>query len=198
MSIVVGIVEENQVYIGTDSQVTKGGQKSISREEENYKIWHYNKEKSIILAICGSVRERNVIKANEELFEDVDILKNNINVKNIATKTIKAIFSSLIDNSIIKEEKPYSMTSEYLLGVNNKLYSIDCDGAVLKIDDYVALGSGRYEAMGVLANNKSKNPKQRIIEAIDSAVGNDIYCGYPIVIANTTDKEFIKINKSGT
>ena len=39
MSVVVAIKEGKKIYIGADSQVTKGGTRATLKNPNNYKIW---------------------------------------------------------------------------------------------------------------------------------------------------------------
>lgn len=168
--------------------------KIVSADKENYKVWHLDDKSEIIIGSVGSVREINLTKYQSDLFEELDLLKGNINANKIATKTVKKIFENLVEHGVIKDEKPYKMTNSYLIAYKDKLFLMGNDGSVIKINDCVAIGSGGYEAKGSLKES-DKDPERSLELAIRAAIENDIHCDFPIIITNTKSNEFKVINK---
>jgi ATP-dependent protease HslVU (ClpYQ) peptidase subunit len=194
----VGVVHEGRVYMACDSQISVGGNKNISREEENNKVWHHSGKENLVIGSCGNVREVNLAKNSAKLFSELDMVKNEINASTLTNSFVKNLFEVLIENKAIKDEPPYRMGNEYLVGFQGSLYQIGVDGSVIRISNYTAIGSGRYEALGVLAKKESKNIEEILIDAIAAAIDNDLYCDYPILMTNTAIKTMKIIEKAGS
>lgn len=180
--------------MGCDSQFTMNSNKIVSVDKENYKVWHPDDKPELIIGSVGSVREINLTKYQSDLFDEVDLLKDNINANKIATKTVKKIFKNLVDHGVLKDEKPYNMTNSYLIAYKDKIFLLGNDGSVIKINDSVAIGSGGYEAKGSLKEG-GKDPDKSIELAIRAAIENDIHCDFPIIITNTNSNKFKVIIK---
>ena len=57
MSVVVAIKENGRVFIGADSQVTRGGTRSTLKNRNNYKIWKDRDVDNCLMAHVGNVRD---------------------------------------------------------------------------------------------------------------------------------------------
>jgi 20S proteasome alpha/beta subunit len=175
--------------MASDSQITYNGSKIINVEKENLKIWHPDEKENVVIGASGSVREINVIKSLGNILDEVDYLGDEINLSSLTNKTVKAMFKELKEHGVIKDENPVKMNNRYLIAYNSKLYLITTDGAVVRMSDYAVIGSGSYEAIGVLSNNRTNNPKEDLLQAIRVSIKNDIHCDFPIVLTNTKSKE---------
>ena len=189
MSVIVGIIHEGVVYLGSDSQVTKGGTKKSYNHPNNRKIWHPDDRQNLLIGSSGSLKGINVVKSINGLIDQRTLSENRLDfnyvVKNVARKIMDNMEEvKLIDS---KDFNP-KMLNEFLFGNNDELYMIGSDGSILQIDDFAAIGSGAIEAVGSLLSTEKEEPKTRIIKAIEAAIQNDIYVGYPIVIMSTKDQ----------
>lgn len=77
--------------------------------------------------------------------------------------------------------------SQFLLAVGEHTFTIDIDGAIEELNDYLVMGSGAEVAIGVLENNKNKSAKQRIKEAIQACADKTLYVNNDIKILSTYD-----------
>ena len=57
MSVVVAIKENGRVYMGSDSQVTKGGTRITLKNPNNYKIWRVDGSDNAVMGHVGNVRD---------------------------------------------------------------------------------------------------------------------------------------------
>lgn len=192
MSVVVAIVHNNQVFMGSDSQITRGSSRFTLSNPNNYKIWHIDNKNELIMGAVGKVRENNIIKTSTELIEEIDILKQKIDYVFVIRELVPRMMNELEKSKVLTKDTDSIpvFNSSYLIAYKNKLFMISPEGAVLEISDYVAIGSGASEALGNLLATEHLDPEKRIELAIKSSATNDIYVDYPIIITNTENGEF--------
>ena len=197
MSVVVAIKSGDKVYIGADSQVTKGGTRSTLHNPNNYKVWKVDGNEHALMAHVGAVRDANVVRLMSGLISDYDEYCGNINYRFVVKHVVPEIVNTLREaNFMDGGGKIDFMNSSFLFAYKDKLYSISADCCVLEIDDYVAIGSGAPEAIGSLLCSEGEDPKQRIIKAIKASAASDIYVDYPIIITDTDKREFDVITEN--
>jgi ATP-dependent protease HslVU (ClpYQ) peptidase subunit len=196
MSVIVGIIHEGVVYIGADSQITSGGTKKNYRHPNNHKIWHPDGREHLLLGSSGLLKGINTIKSINGLIDQRTLNEKTLNYHYVVKHISKKIMDSMEEVKLIdsKDFKP-TMLNDVLFASNDELFLIGIDGSVIQIDDFAAIGSGSIEAIGSLLSSESEAPKTRIIKAIESAISNDIYVGYPIIIMNTKDMNIDIINE---
>ena len=197
MSVVVAIKKEDKIYIGSDSQVTRGGTRRTLNNPNNYKIWKVRGVDNCLMAHVGNVRDANVIRLIDGLVTDYDAYKNNVDYEYVVKSIVPDIVNALKARGFVKDE-PYldHMDSCFLFAFQNQLYMINTDGCVIEIDDYVAIGSGSDQAIGSLLSTEDEPSKTRIIKAIKASAASDIYVDYPIILSDTKDTEFEVINET--
>ena len=191
MSVIVAIKKDGVVYIGCDSQVTSGGTRTTLRNENNYKIWKVNNAEKCLMGSVGNLRDACVVRTMDDLVSEYNIFKNHISYQFIVNKLVPDIIERLRSVDYIKREGVFEgMDSSYLFAFEDQLYQIHNDGSVIEVDDYVAIGSGRNEAIGSLLSTENDEPRNRIIKAIKSSAASDIYVDYPIVLVDTNKLAF--------
>ena len=191
MSVVVAIKENGNVYIGADSQSTKGSTRITLRNPNNYKIWKVINSNNTLMASVGSARDANVIRVVPGIVDDYDEFYNRVDYKFVVKYVAPNIVKELKKAGFLKNDDYLEfMDSAYLFAYRDKLFLIDRDLCVLEIDDYVAIGSGSSEAIGSLLSTEGEDPRTRIIKAIKASAANDIYVDYPIIITDTNTTEF--------
>lgn len=196
MSVIVGIIHEGVVYMGSDSQITSGGTKKNYHHPNNHKIWHPDAREHLLIGSSGLLKGINIIKSINGLIDQKTLNEGTLNYHYVIKQVSKKIMESMEEIKLIdsKDFKP-TMMNDFLFGNKDELYLIGFDGSVLQVDDFAAIGSGSIEAIGSLLSSEGEPPKTRIIKAIESAITNDIYVGYPIVIMNTKDMTIDIINE---
>ena len=196
MSVVVAIKKDEKIYVGADSQVTRGGTRRTLNNPNNYKIWKVKGVDNCLMAHVGNVRDSNVVRLIDGLITDYDVYRGNIDYEYVVKSIVPDIVNALKRSGFLKDEAYLEhMDSCFLFAYQNQLYMINTDGCVIEIDDYVAIGSGSDQAIGSLLSTESEKPDLRIIKAIKASAASDIYVDYPIVLSDTKTTEFKIINE---
>lgn len=197
MSVVVAIKKGNKVFVGADSQVTRGGTRATLKNPNNYKIWKVRGVDNCLMAHVGNVRDANIIRLIDGLVTEYNVYRNHVDYEFVVKKIVPDIFSELKEAGYLKDEKFIDhMESRFLFTFRDQLYVINTDGCVLEIDDYVAMGSGEDQAIGSLLSTEGEDPRMRIIKAIKATAASDIYVDYPIILTDTETTEFEVINET--
>ena len=192
MSVVVAIKKDGVVYLGSDSQVTRGGTRTSLTNPNNFKIWKVKGVDNCLIGHVGLLREACVIRVMENLLREIDVIHDEVNFQYVVTRVVPKIIDELKEFNYIETEGKFkNMESKYLFAFKDKLFIIGFDGSVIEVDDYIAMGSGESESIGsLLTTNSDEDPETRIIKAIKASAAHDIYVDYPIVLSNTKDLEF--------
>jgi len=197
MSVVVAIKEKDNVYIGADSQVIKGGTRTMLKNPNNYKVWTVNNANHCLMAHVGNLRDGNVVRTMDGLVSDYNVYKNHIGFDFVVRKVLPDIIKELKDFGYIKDGPVFEeMDSSFLFAYEDQLFLIGSDGSVLEIDDYCAIGSGSDQAIGSLLSTEGEDPIARIIKAIKASAASDIYVDYPIIITDTKKCKFSVIDEN--
>ena len=197
MSVVVAIKENGKVFIGADSQVTRGGTRSTLKNPNNYKIWRVNGVDNCLMAHVGNVRDANVIRVMDDLVTDYNVFRGHIGFEFIVRSVVPDIINELKKYGYVKDSDHFDgLDSKFLFAYQDMLFLINSDGCVLEIDDCVAIGSGECEAIGSLLSTDEENPETRIVKAIKASAASDIYVDYPIILTNTKETEFKVITET--
>ena len=191
MSVVVAIKNEGKVYIGADSQVTKGGTRTTLKNPNNYKIWKVEGADQCLMAHVGNVRDANVVRLMTGIVDDYDVYRNRVDYRFVVKYLVPQIIKTLNEAHYLRSGDGYLdyMDSSFLFAYKDKLFMINTDGCVIEVDDYVAIGSGSQEAIGSLLSTEGQNTKNRIVKAIKASAANDIYVDYPIILTDTGEGE---------
>ena len=191
MSVVVAIKEGKKVYIGVDSQVTKGGTRTTLKNPHNYKVWRVEGAPHCLMAHVGSFRDSNVVRCMDHLVTDYNIFRNHIGYEFVVKKGVPDIVEELQKYGMLKEDKYVEcLDSSFIFAFEDQLFMIGRDKSVIEIDDYVAMGSGEDQAIGSLLSTEGESPKERIVKAIKASAAADIYVDYPIILTDTENGEF--------
>ena len=193
MSVVVAIKKDGVVYMGADSQVTKGGTRATLSNPNNYKVWEVGDTEHCIMGSVGALRVANVVKVMNDLIPEIVDIKHAVDFRFVVRRLVPHIMEELDEQRLLlndKDDTPH-MGASFLFAYYDRLFSIASDGAVIEIDDFCAIGSGASEALGsLLSSVDEKDPVERIKTAIKASAAHDIYVDYPIVITDTEDTEF--------
>ena len=197
MSVVVAIKEKGKVFIGADSQVTRGGTRSTLKNQNNYKIWKVKDVDNCLMAHVGNVRDANVIRVMDDLVTEYNVFKNHIDYEFVVKSVVPDIINELKKYGYIEDKEYFKgLESRFLFAYKDMLFSINSDGCVLEIDDCAAIGSGECEAIGSLLSTDGDEPEARIVKAIKASAASDIYVDYPIILTNTETTEFDVITEN--
>jgi ATP-dependent protease HslVU (ClpYQ) peptidase subunit len=196
MSVIIGIRDGRKIVMASDSQITSGGVRKLGQGLNNFKIWHSDGKKEILIGAVGSLREKNIIQTNDDLILGDEYYENKIDYKFVVNKLIKRMFDGLRDAHCIDDkEKPYRMNTSYLFAFKDKLYEIDANGAVIEVETYTAIGSGANEALASLHTTEDEPIKERIRKAMKASCINDIFVSEPIIVGDTSTIELHKLEE---
>lgn len=191
MSVVVAIKENGKIYIGADSQCTRGGTRRTLSNANNYKIWRVPDTEHCLMAHVGLVREANVARVARDLVPEIYRLKGLVDFSFVVKHLIPRLFDEFEENRILRNEDGLPVfDSSFLFAYEDKLFYISKNATVLEIDDFCAIGSGECEAIGSLLSTEGEPCEERIKKAIKASAASDIYVDYPIIIANTEENLF--------
>ena len=197
MSVVVAIKSGDKVYVGADSQVTRGGTRATLKNPNNYKIWKVRGADNCLMAHVGVVRDANIIRLADGMISEYSVFKGYIDYEYVVKRVVPEIISELKGAGYLKDEQYLDhMDSRYLFIFKDKVYTISTDGCVLEVDDYVAIGSGEDQAIGSLLSTEGEDPVTRIIKAIKASAASDIYVDYPIILTDSESTEFEVITEA--
>ena len=191
MSVIVGIKQDGKIYLGADSQITKGGTRLSLTNPNNYKIWKVIGEENCLMGCVGSLREACVVRIISDFIKKTDDGDNTIDFECVVARIVPKIKAELEYYDYLDKDKVFDgFDSSYLFAHKDKLFFINSDGAVIEIDDCIAIGSGANESIGSLVTSIGEDPVERIIKAIKASAVHDIYVDYPIIITDTATTEF--------
>lgn len=192
MSVAVGVKKDGVVYLGVDSQATKGGTRITLTNPNNYKIWKVKGVDNCLIAHVGRVRDACVIRVIDDLIKEIDVIINRIDYDYVVTRIVPRLVTELRDYDYLSSEGGFKeFDSKFLFAYKDKLFLIEYDGAVIEVDDVITIGTGSNEAMGsLITTNKEKDCETRIVKAIKASSINDIHVDYPIIIGNTNSNKF--------
>ena len=186
MSVVAAIKQNGKIYLGADSQVTRGGTRLSLSNPNNYKIWKVRGIPNCLMASVGAMREACVIRIMTNLIREIDALKEEVDFEYVVGRVVPLIKSELEDYGYLDKDKRFDgFDASYLLAIDNSLFYINSDASVIEIDDCIAIGSGANESIGSLLTSNGEEPVERIIKAIKASAAHDIYVDFPIIISDT-------------
>lgn|SRR5574344_971162 len=181
MSVIVAIKYKNGIAIGADKQVTVGCSKA---ETTKIKKTNYS---NIIYGAVGSLRDLNVLQANDELVGYKDILdKLKIDYEYIIKKIVPKIFDLLKSAGRLRTSDGIEESeSDYIVCSHDGIFTISSDGSAIECLNYGVIGCGLSEVTGYLEgvglNNISKDEATKyIIDSIKISCGKNVYIGQGI------------------
>lgn len=151
----------------------------------------------------------NIISTSDiELISENDILKGDINFKNIVRQTVPQLFAELdAFDRLYKDKGMKEMNSAFIIAHGETCFLIDMDGSVIELVDMLATGSGGdiSESAYAVLRDTNLTPKEKAIRAVAVSCEKDLFVGYPIVITSTKmdsfevfdGENFFSVNEEG-
>ena len=103
MSVVVAIKKDEKIYVGADSQVTRGGTRRTLNNPNNYKIWKVKGVDNCLMAHVGNVRDSNVVRLIDGLITDYDVYRGNIDYEYVVKSIVPDIVNALKRSGFLKD-----------------------------------------------------------------------------------------------
>lgn len=196
MSVVLAIKDKNRILVATDSQVSRGGVKSVLISPNLMKIWKPSGHTGLIMGLTGTLRDQNILSTRDTWYDTLlDKAGEPIDFKFVVREIVPEILNELTAHSrTTQSDSGITMGSQVLFAKDNVCYSIDFDGCVneLIVDGQaMALGSGSdiaLAAYNVLQDIQEIDIKEKLIRAVSQACQDDLYVNYPIVIMDTSSE----------
>ena len=177
MTILVTYKVNDTIYLGSDTQITNGGQTGYcSGKWIKLKL---NETDSCHIGVTGFLKFIDFFKYgftvpafhNDENFEEYLHTKLAPKITEILTqRQIAPVKDSRLDTESI-----------ILIVYENNVYVLEYDAAPVKIeDDFYATGSGMYYAYGayhVLWDKDDVDGRQKVVTCLGAACRYDVYCG---------------------
>ena len=177
MTCIVGIIDNEKIWMGCDTQVSSGSRKSRT----DTKIIRHN---DLLLGFSGNARELQLMRFGLEIPEQGEAEEDYEYIAATLTPAIqnrlKDAGAAEIDNNVV------SARMSILIGYRKRLYTVSWNFAPLRIEsqDYHAIGSGMYYALGSLFSTKDRglNTESRIRLALETAEEFDRGVSGPFVV----------------
>ena len=196
MSVVVGIKKDGVIYLGADSQTTRGGTRTSLSNPNNFKIWKVKGVEHCLIGHVGALRDACAVRIMDNLIREIDLIHDCIDFDYVVGRIMPMIIEQIKNFGYIDDHIFQCMASTYLFAYKDKLFVISGDGSVIEIDDCVAIGSGESEAIGSLVTTCDEtNAQVRILKAIKASATHDLYVDYPIVLTDTASTGFTVISE---
>lgn len=193
MSVVVAIKKDGVIYMGADSQVSRGGTRATLSNPNNYKVWAVDNVDNCLMGSVGTLRATNIIRVADDLIPEMVDIKEAVVFRFVVKHLVPRMMGELDEyHALTKDNEDLpNMSASFLLAYHDRLFSIDSYGCVIEVDDFCAIGSGASEALGsLLSTVDEEDPVERIKAAIKASAAHDIYVDYPIVVSNTANTKF--------
>lgn len=195
MSVLIAYKRGDTIYMGTDTRVIVNDHKKNELCECNYKIQKL--ENGMLVGITAERLTRQTIFAYSEIFS-LD-KKGELTKKHIIKEIIPSLLSVLKKEDLLVEkegELPY-MKAVILLAYKDTLYEICSNFAVIKYEDFQAVGTVAEYAQATLFNTKGTDDiNERIVKALGIVSNNSQFVGSPYLLIDTKEQAYKLIRRN--
>lgn len=161
MTCIVGIVDQENVYIGGDSAGVGGLDITVRKDPKVFKNGEF------VIGCCGSFRMMNILRFSfnaPSLTEGEDIYKY------MCTSFINEIRRVFKDGGFSTNDKGEEKGGLFLIGFRGHLFRIDYDFQVGEsVENYESIGCGDSYALGSLETRQNGTAESRIEIALTVA-----------------------------
>ena len=105
MSVVVAIKKDGIIYMGADSQVSRGGTRTTLSNPNNYKIWAVSDVENCLMGSVGTLRANNIIKVANDLIPEIVDIKNAVNFRFVVRHFVPRLMDELNDYNVLLKDK---------------------------------------------------------------------------------------------
>ena len=172
MTCIIGFIDKTNgmTYMGCDSCISTGSTKAIMNEGKK-KVFKLKDVNNAILGFSGDVRDMNILEYATGLIDKRD--EPDIDEEYVVTKFVPNLINIIEKNDRCRTSNGQKeMESYFLLAYKEKMWRISSDYSVTSFsDDYDAIGSGTYHALGSMATTEGlgMTPVRRIHKALQVA-----------------------------
>ncbi len=191
MSVVLAIKENGKVWLAADSQATRGDEKMLLTDPNNFKVWRPKMHEHLIMGGVGTLRDLNIVSTVDVWFDEYTVVGSQLTAFELEFAEVVRTIVPALQNEMTSNGG--HCKSSFFLAYKDKCFSIDADGCVVELyheGDWAAIGSGdtvAEAAYAVLHDIESISTKEKIIRAVGQSCEQDLGVNYPILIMNTQD-----------
>lgn len=194
MTCIVGMLDKENdcAWMGGDSLGSSWIGKATYLQP---KVFRHDIFKNVLMGVCGSYRNMDLLRYSDKLFNELDLYKNTeLDHKFMVTKFIPNVINLFNDN--IQKTKIEDKSVSFIICAKNKVFEVQHDYSVLEpMFGFCSVGSGSFYAEGSLySTNDLDIPIPKRIElALEAAEQCGCSVQRPFTILNTKDEEVITI-----
>jgi len=161
MTCIVGLVQDNRVYIGGDSAGVAGYGLTVRADEKVFVNGDF------IMGFTSSFRMGQLLRYSlkpPKYHPDIDLTEY------MVTDFINAVRECLKTGGYAKKDKEEETAGTFLVGFRGKLFKIDSDYQVgIPMQMFDACGCGEKIALGAMFANSSLSPIERVTQSLEVA-----------------------------
>ena len=184
MSVVVAIKENDTIYFGADTLMTRGNTKIPEiNNEEKYKITKFSN--GVVVCHTGGVATTQKLVFHEEWFDKVS--EKGLDKEFILNEIVPKLRKELEEYKLLEEDG--SMDASFFIAYKDKLYDLKPGFTVVRINEYASIGAGRDFALANLCNEQL-SLEDRILSSLRMSAKMCSSVSGPFVLIDTRNLEF--------
>lgn len=178
MTCIVALRSGKSVIVGGDSAGCLPDEVNIMAAPKVFK------NKQFVIGYTGSFRVGQLLQYS---FKPPRLTSRTVLRHYMVNKFVRALQKCLKDHEAVKLTSTQMASSEFVVAISNSIYIVDSDYAVSEwSSDYAVSGLGAPYAMGSLYTSANeKDPKVRIIKALESAANFSPWVRQPFTLLTT-------------
>ena len=174
MTTVIGIVEDDKVWMGADSIATDGNTRYIVKKPKIFK------KGDMLIGNTTSFRMGQILQYLVELPEHNDGVSNE---EYIIAKCIPAIMQTFDDNGFTRDYDSQKQGGFFLIGYKGELFEVQNDFSVNSWSSgYAVVGHGEEYAVGALEALSNLPAKKRIMRTLDIVSKVSVFTSPPFYL----------------
>jgi len=163
MTVIAGLVEGGQVWMGGDSALSD----MVTHElvaMSNQKVFRVG---AMLIGVCGSARVGDVLRYELTIPKHARRVDTS---RYMRTTFINAVRDTFRNAGLYAKDQPEEIDSRMLVGYRGRLFTIEEDLHIHEVvDDFAAVGSGASTALGALVVSQGVPPRKRLLAALAAA-----------------------------
>jgi ATP-dependent protease HslVU (ClpYQ) peptidase subunit len=162
MTCIIGLLDNNEVYMGCDSLTVAGWDLTVLKNE--CKVFEKDK---FMIGTAGSSRLAQIIQYKFE----PPYHKPEVDTKKyMVAEFMEELRKCLKDSEFISKDTQGQvyMDGVAIIGYNGMLFTVDCDFNIMAEGNETAIGCGRNYALGCLFATTG-TPEERLTKALEAA-----------------------------
>ena len=190
MSVVMAVKQGNRIWLGADTQSTRGTDRYNQLSPNDFKVTKL--PNGVLLAMTGETASSQFIQAHPEWFTIDE--KKGLTKEHIVTKIVPKIYEGLEVEGLLECEDrgtPPITKSSIVIAYQDKLFEICRDLRVIRYEDYQAIGSGSNAIIyGLSKIDKTKDINEQLLQLLKISAKHDANVSAPFVLIDTQDLQY--------